>query len=380
MGLFGYIGLDGGQSDTLDRVLAMDNSGGLDSTTTTEITDTDQGRDAQSKQMVALTYPLNLGVASGHPNFFIFRAYDMASTTKQHYTDMRSSFTAQTKESETATEIPQELMATIALYAPNLVEEVSHEFDKTPTSVMSDFLADMAKVPGAESVQEGVNLAGKAAKTGAGATVAQFQRSFIQNNAAAQLKKDSKVVTDNVTVSAYKGTAQRTQTVVYIFHPKSLAELKEVGNIIKTFYSLSLPVKTSMDSDFVGADALGSAGSAGFGKYATMLKTPPVWMIEEVTDSSAPRYTPRFVFGPAGITNVKLNRTPDQYWRTFRGTSGDSSGIELEITFTELIPLDRDMYNRDISSYTQGYQDNTVSASGDSTGSASIIDDITGIF
>lgn len=377
MGLFGYTGLSGSQSDTLDRVLAMDNSGGLDSTSTTEITETDQGRDSQSKQMVALTYPLNLGVASGHPNFFIFRAYDMASTTKQHYTDMRSSFTAQTKESETATEIPQELMATIALYAPNLVEEVSHEFDKTPTSVMSDFLADMAGVVGADTAQDAIASGKRAGKTAAGATVAQFQRSFIQNNAAAQLKKDSKVVTDNVTVSAYKGTAQRTQTVVYIFHPKSLAELKEVGKIIKTFYGLSLPVKTSLDgiagvndTDFV----------AGFSKFATMLKTPPVWMIEEVTDSSAPRYTPRFVFGPAGITNVKLNRTPDQYWRTFRGTAGDSSGIELEITFTELIPLDRAMYQRDIDSTTKGYQDNTVTAAGDSTGSASIVDDIAGIF
>ncbi|OBS98258.1 hypothetical protein A9259_07315 [Vibrio cyclitrophicus] len=287
----------------------------------------------------------------------------MVSTTKQHYTDMRSSFTAQTKESEAATKIPQELMATIALYAPNIVEEVSHEFDKTSTSVMSDFLADMAQVAGSDSVQQGVEKGKKAAKTGVGATVAQIQRSFIQKSAAGQLKQDSKVLADNVAVSAYKGTAQRSQTVVYIFNPKSLGELKEVGNIIKTFYKLSLPVKGAIDN-VVGFEG-NTAAMDGFKKYATMLKTPPVWMIEEVTDSSAPRYTPRFVFGPAGITNVKLNRTPDQYWRTFRETAGDSSGIELEITFTELIPLDRAMYLRDIGSVQSGYQDNTVAASGD---------------
>ncbi|CAL9998561.1 baseplate tail tube cap [Vibrio phage D480] len=376
-----WIGLTGKQTNTAERILSMESgpSGGV--TETKEITDDEKDAKAQGSSNVALTYPANLGAMGGHPNFFMFRAYDMASTTKQHYTDMRSSFTSNQSERESADKIPQELMATIALYAPNVVEEVSHEFDKTATSVFSDFLADAAAAVGADSTQGKVEGAGKAIRTGVGATLAQAKRSFIQQNAAAQLEKNSSVVTDNVTVSSYKGTSQRQQTLVYIFHPKSLDELKTVGQIIKTFYSLSLPIKTSISGDdVVGYDSTGADGAAGFAKYATLLKTPPVWLIEEVSDSSADRWTPRFIFGPAGITSVKLNRTPDQYWRTFRGTAGDPSGIEMEITFTELIPLDRAMYLRDVNSSINGYQDNTVTASGDSEDSGSFIDDVKGIF
>jgi len=380
--MFNWIGLNGKQSSTGDRILAMNSSSGGSVTETEEITKNEPTIDKKGGKNVALTYPANLGMAGGHPNFFMFRAYDMASTTKQHYTDMRSSFTSNQKEGEKASQIPQELMATIALYAPNVVEEVSHEFDKTPTSVLSDFLANAASAAGADTIQEGIAGAKKAAKSGAGSFISQVKRSIIQQNAAQQLEKSSTVVTDNVTVSAYKGTAQRQQTLVYIFHPKSLDELKTVGEIIKTFYGLSLPVKGQIESELAvaGAENLGPDFMAGYAKYATLLKTPPVWMIEEVSDANASRWTPRFIFGPAGITSVKLNRTPDQYWRTFRGTAGDSAGIELEITFTELIPLDRAMYLRDINSIDSGYQDNTILASGDSPSSGNFINDIKGLF
>ncbi len=381
MGLFGYIGLSGKQSDTLDRVLAVTDSGGVESSTSEITQETDQGR-VSTSNIVALTYPPNLGARSGHSNFFIFRAYDLASTTKQHYTDMRQSFTASSKESKQAAEIPSELMATMALYAPNLIEEVSHEYDKTPTSVLNDFLAAAATAAGADTVSQGVEAGKKAVATAAGATLAQIKRSFIQSNAAGQLEKNSSVVTDNVTVTAYKGTAQRQQTLMYQFHPKSLDELKIVGEIIKTFYRLSLPVKGQISSQLLdtGTANLGSGFANGFAKYATLLKTPPVWMIEEVSDVDAARYTPRFVFGPAGITSVKLNRTPDQYWRTFRGTAGDPAGIELEITFSELIPMDRAMYERDQASSVRGYDNGTTTASGNSNDSGSFFGDIGSLF
>ncbi|AJT61153.1 baseplate tail tube cap [Vibrio phage ValKK3] len=356
-------------------------SGGVQSTTQELSTGEDVTKLGRDSNNVALTYPLNLGAESGHPNFFIFRAYDLAHTTKQHYTDMRSSFTAAQTENEQSGEVPSELKATLALYAPNIVEEVSHEYDKTPTSVLNDFLASAASAAGSDTVSEGVDRGKRAVATAAGATLAQIKRSFIQSNAAGQLEKNSSVVTDNVTVTAYKGTAQRTQTMVYQFHPKSLDELKVVAEIIKTFYGLSLPVKGQIDSQLLdtGTANLGSGFAAGFAKYATLLKTPPVWMIEEVSDTDATRYTPRFIFGPAGITSVKLNRTPDQYWRTFRGTAGDPAGIELEITFSELIPLDRAMYQRDLNSNVRGYDSGTQTASGSNTNSGSFFGDIEGL-
>ncbi|OBS98259.1 hypothetical protein A9259_07320 [Vibrio cyclitrophicus] len=66
-----YLGLTGRQSSTANRVLALSKSGGV-TTTTEEIIDTDQVRGSTTKETVALTYPLNLGVASGHPNFLFF--------------------------------------------------------------------------------------------------------------------------------------------------------------------------------------------------------------------------------------------------------------------------------------------------------------------
>ncbi|AGN30383.1 baseplate tail tube cap [Vibrio phage nt-1] len=365
---------------TREGLNRIETVGGVDSTTTEEVTsETDQGRVSQSGS-VAHTYPSNLGARSGHPNFFIFRAYDMASITKQHYTTMRQSFSSRTQDDEQGAAISGTLMATLALYAPNLVEEVSHEFDKTTTSVLKDFLADAADIRGADSAGEAYDAGKRAATTAAGAAIAQIQRSFIQSNAAAALERGGQVVTDNVSVTAYKGTAQRTQTMMYQFHPKSLEELKEVAGVIKTFYRLSLPVKGKFDSELIkaGTEVFGSGFAAGASKFATVLKAPPVWMIEEVSDTDADRYTPRFVFGPAGITSVKLNRTPDQYWRTFRGTAGDPAGIELEVTFTELISLDRALYDNDIASSSRGYDKGYETQNGTNTNSGSFFGDITG--
>lgn len=353
---------------------ALGSTTGIESTSTTEITDeTDQGRTSQASVAVH-TYPSNLGARSGHPNFFIFRAYDMASITKHHYMSMRQSFSSRTKNGETGNNISGTLKATLALYAPNLIEEVSHEFDSTSTSAFKDFLADAGAVAGADTVSEGYDAAKKAVKTAAGAKMAEIKRSFIQSNAAALLESGGQVLTDNVSVTAYKGTAQRKQTMTYHFHPKSLEELKEVAGIIKTFYRLSLPIKGTATPEILKRYSPDVA--KGFDKYATVLKAPPVWLIEEVSDTDAARYTPRFIFGPAGITSVKINRTPDQYWRTFRGTAGDAAGIELELTFTELISQDRDLYDSELASSSRGYDAGFTTASGKETKSGSFFGDM----
>lgn len=306
-----------------------------------------------------MTYPFDINSTTNHPNFFMFRAYNLTSTTRSYYGEMRTNFTQNQNSDFTKNQSSvSELKTTIALYAPNLIEEVTHDYDKTPTSVASDFIAQssgaVSEVLAGEVTAAGTTV-GKAAKTAAGATTAQIQRGLLSKTRAGTLAKNSTVVNDSVSVTAYKGTSLRTQTFLYNFYPNSEAELKEVADIIKTFYSLSLPEKTQFGNAAIDASNDRDT-QEGYSKYATAYKTPPVWFIEEVSNiDNDKRYTPRFIFGPAGITSVKLNKTPDQYWRTFSGTAGDSAAIEMEISFTELIPMTRQIYDADQSSAVSGY-------------------------
>ncbi len=50
--------------------------------------------------------------------------------------------------------------------------------------------------------------------------------------------------------------------------------------------------------------------------------------------------------GPAAITNIRMNKTPDQLYETFDQTAGDPVAIDLEITLTELRPNYSDYYEK----------------------------------
>lgn len=326
--------------------------------TTQEIEITENGIETVSFVPKSLTYPHDLKSSNNHSNFMMFRAIELDSTTKAYYGNMRTNFTSQstTKAASEGGKLDSNILTTIALYAPNMVEEITHEFDKYGTTPLAEFASAAFGAAGQVAqgnVGEGV-AGGKAAGLEfAGATVANTERGLMSKARAQALSSGSIVLKDNVSVNAFKSTALRSQTFLYTFMPKSLDELKEVGNIIKAFWGYSLATPTS-------ATKIPSFGEENFdrgvAKYSGAYKTPPVWMIEEVSDmTNVQRYTPRFIFGPAGITSVKLNRTPDQYWRTFVGTAGDSSAIEMEVTFTELIPMNRNIYERDSSSSIYGY-------------------------
>ncbi|CAM0000391.1 baseplate tail tube cap [Vibrio phage D479] len=308
-------------------------------------------------------YPSNLLQDSEHNSFFVYRAYDLSSSTRQYYGNMRSSFTSTTKKTTTDQNDSktQELLAVITLNSPLLQEELAHDFGEHATSVAADFVQNMMNVKGGDTIGETVsNVAGTAKSAGlqgAGGLVANMQRGLIesgQGGSAAQLRKSSTVLADYASTTAFKGTSLRTQTVEYTFNPTSVEELKIVGGILRTFMRLSLATRSQLS---LPVEVENREFQKGYGKYATLLKTPPVWMIEEVSDDPAAsfRYTPRFVFGPAGITSVRINRTPDQYWKTFVGSAGDSASIVMEVTFTELIPMDRDVYDADLKSSIRGY-------------------------
>lgn len=307
----------------------------------------------------SFTYPPELINQAVHDNFLIFRAYELSSSTRSYYGDMRKAFTtAQQSDFTEDGGSVSTLAGVIALYMPAMQENIEHGFNEHGTSILSDAFQNLSNIKGGESMLDTMSNVGSgswsATKQAAGSYVAQTARGFIESNSAGQLRKNSTVAADYVSVTAFKGTSLRTQTFNYSFQPRSQDELKTVAGIIKTFYRLSLASRTNIKLPLVG-NVEDNDFQTGYQKYATMLKTPPVWMIEEVSDVQGVRFTPRFVFGPAGITNIRINRTPDNYWITFMGTAGDSASIDMEITFTELIPMDRQTYDSDLASSVRGY-------------------------
>lgn len=360
-----YIGGDLSDSILGTNTGSVTPKGGTTSISGTTSKSKVQDQELNLDEQQNFVYPSNLMSSNAHNSFFVFRAYELNTSTRQYYGDMRKSFTSSSSStsntSSTSSEAPtNELKAVIALNSPLLQEELSHDFGEHSTSVVADFARNMMNVKGGDTLGETIGNAVGTAKSaglqGAGGIVAQAQRGAVGSTggSANQLAKNSTVLADYASITAFKGTALRTQTVTYRFNPTSLDELKTVGGIIRTFYRLSLPSRSSLS---LPVEVDNRDFQQGYAKYATLLKTPPVWMIEEVSDdpNATYRYTPRFVFGPAGITSVRLNRTPDQYWKTFAKSAGDPASIEMEVTFTELIPMDRQVYDADLKSSIRGY-------------------------
>ena len=87
----------------------------------------------------------------------------------------------------------------------------------------------------------------------------------------------------------------------------------------------------------------------GAGVGYTSLAVPPLWFIEERVNQEGTnkiRFTPKFAMGPAGITNIRINKTPDQLYDTFASTAADSIAIDFEITVSELRPVYRDYWEQ----------------------------------
>lgn len=74
-----------------------------------------------------------------------------------------------------------------------------------------------------------------------------------------------------------------------------------------------------------------------------------MWYIEErvnqMNSEGNARYTPKFAMGPCAITNIRINKSPDQTYDTFAGTAGDPIAIDLEFTATELRPVHRGFWD-----------------------------------
>lgn len=312
----------------------------------------------------SFTYPSHLlNSDSNHANFLVMRSMRLLNTAGRSYIEARRQF-AQNKNPGA------KVIDTINIYMPNLVETLRQNYDENQHSLLGQAINEISNTVGdAMNNYADTDIAKTAARSG-GMLVGSVVRGALGIANDALQQQTGKIVTPNI-VSSYKGPSRRMQTLVFNFHPRSLAELKTVAGIIKAVYRGALPGSAAGDTvsgigsavnNTSGGSILGQSTvegfQSGFNASMTTYSIPSVWFLEEVSTASYNRYTPRFIFGPAGITDIRLNKTPDQYWRTFTGTPGDPAAIELEITFAELFPLDIQTYELDIADGTQqGYME-----------------------
>ena len=236
--------------------------------------------------------------------------------------------------------------ATIYLYMPNLTVNTQYEYNDTAISWAKN-VTDVV-----DATAKGYNDNGKGID-GAGAGIEELFKSglgTLQKNVLSLFDTATggalSQVTGNVVnpkaTTMYKGTALRQQTFTFQFKPSNADEVKATHQIIKRFRGFSSASITA-----------GSTGISSVEKKSDFLKIPHFWYLEEMlADTKAGYATPNrdlFRFGPAVLTNVRTNYTPDQYWIMFK--SGDPVAIELELQFSELIALTRE----DIMTDTKGF-------------------------
>lgn len=223
----------------------------------------------------------------------------------------------------------EEMISVIQLYVPNMVETLNHSYEAKEAGFMQDILNAIApSLQGAfneinNSNYEGALDHGVNAAKGAGGVVVSkvdelTRRAMLETNT----QTTGKIMGER-NIVLFKGTAPRTQTFTFYLTPRNKNELVSIANIIKTFYIHS---SASVSEDLENLSSV-------------IYQVPPLWFVEERTkNSSGPRFTPKFQMGPAAITSIRMNKSPEQVYQTLSGTSGDSRSIEFELTLTELRP------------------------------------------
>lgn len=247
----------------------------------------------------------------------------------------------------------EQTLCAIQMYVPNMMESMNHNFDKQEGSFVQDMILSMR-----DALSSGKDLPGKFVDAATAATQQAVKQIGISVGGALQAYNPqiTGVTLGDRGAQMYNGTSVRQQNFTYQFRPRSLAELKEVGKILYSFlkYSSATNIGSASLADVTRVGG-SSTESVGVDKAAdairelssdtegySVIEVPPLWYIEERINKHAgnnPRYTPKFAFGPAALTSVRINKTPEQIYETFSGTAGDSIAIDMDLTFTELRPI-----------------------------------------
>ncbi|EPW5499107.1 TPA: baseplate tail-tube junction protein [Vibrio vulnificus] len=229
-------------------------------------------------------------------------------------------------------------------------ENTSHAYDTNDGGFIQDLVTNYDATMAGKSGFD-VAAAGKSfIDTSIQAMSVQIDRAKQEYNAQV-----SGSVLGSRSAAMYKNSEPRQHTFRYQLRPKNLSELKQVGRILRDFQVYSAATNHAVSSMIGGETdlswgdkSLGTWGGTitgdGLSRY-NKLEVPPLWFVEElIHDRDKLRFTPKFAFGPAAIISVRIDKTPDQVYQTFKQSAGDPVAIDLEITMQELRPMYADYY------------------------------------
>ena len=280
-----------------------------------------------------------------------FRTTGGGQSQAQTYRNLALANSAQVKPTS-------ENLLDIYLYKPLMTTKLTHMYEGVSSSIIAemykgwvgalDSLSSATENPSkvTETRDTGDKILG--ALAGLGTSLQSKFASLINESTASALQQTSGQVYTTPSASMYKGTNVRTQAFNFKFNPRNKNDLEEMAQIIYNFHYFSLPTWSKPNEralKYIQSLDESIYKTAG----ATYYDTPKLWFINEMFGSTegknAKRWTPRFIFGPAAITNIEYNMTPDEFSKTLKNTAADPASVDMSITFTELIPMDSQMYN-----------------------------------
>jgi len=289
----------------------------------------------RSSGVESYSYPSTVGSESDdrHTSYLIFNAveavtdsYDVrAGSLRNRRNQYLKSSNARTRSG-----LKENSLAFVQMYMPAMIENFTHNYEQSNTSFIADIANILQNAAGAESPFSFDNI--KSSGIELWDSSVEGIKALAQGLANETVVRTTGVLRGQRQAGLYSGTALRTHNFFFQLRPKDLNELKNVGRIIRIFQKYSSAKLVNEDQ----------SGSNSF----NTIEVPPIWYIEErQRDQGAPRFIPKFNFGPAVISDIKVNKTPDQLYTTFKNTGGDPVSVDLEIQFQELIPVYQDYWD-----------------------------------
>jgi hypothetical protein len=238
-------------------------------------------------------YPLTLQ-GSHHTSRLVFNATDAIQGNEP--TSRRAEIFG------SLTTIREKNIGSVFLYMPELETSYTQHFNEDGRGLLWVFNNAIQKGGGYD------HLIGQAGVEGAKAVLG-----YEMNKHAPSLMKDfGRSVWNQHNSANFTGTALRKQKFTFDLRPRNQAELVQIAGMIKFFKANS--ATSAVSNDYI--------------------RVPSRWYIEEVEASGVSnRIIPVFKFGPAFLTSVEIDYTPDGTWKSFE--TGDPIAIKLTLEFIE---------------------------------------------
>lgn len=269
----------------------------------------------------------------------IFTAYNMSSRTHSSL----SSNLFDIALGRDSYGLNTETIANIMMPRSNTdVDEFSHEFQTSEASLMS------------RGNQNVANAIGSGLATMVSGIFDNITKGFFADHGEA---------IGTPTRSVYKGAEHRTKTYSWRLTPRNDNDLIALLQIMRTFAVLSYGVGHNSSQVGKGIDTLidgiktyyenkhkvkfedefstTSMDIAEAFRYVKVMSNPTLWYIRNYNHQSVgmPDYS---MFGPANITNIKIDRAPDGHFQGLAKYPNISATYDIEITFREALSHTRE--------------------------------------